>query len=174
MIRRFFRQRRTDAESPDAAWWRAADALADAPSTADLERLQQALDPRSPTLEVDVERRDEMLDGLRQLVALVESGTRPLVTSQHRVVGSDACHFIAPAALAGDEGVPGKLFLTSHRLVFVTGRVTAVAWHRVRAVQRIGRDLSITVAGADDGLTLQCNSYGDALVAAHLIRTLAR
>jgi hypothetical protein len=172
MIRRFFR--RADAEPPDAAWWRAAEALAEAPTAVELERLQQIGAPETGTnADIDAERREEMLDGLRELVALVEEHSLPVVTSQHRVIGSDVCHLIAPAALAGPESVPGKLFLTSHRLVFVTGRVSAYAWHRVRVVQRTGRDLSVVVAGAEEPLRLQCNSYGDALVAAHLIRRLS-
>ena len=108
-----------------------------------------------------------MLDGL-QLLLDTASGPLPVVNTQHRVIGADVCHLAVPATLSGDVDTPGKLFVTSARLIFAGGRVQAWPWHRLRQLVRVERSLAASVAGASDSVHLTCNWYGDALVAAYI------
>ena len=169
MIWRVFRKSRTSAT--EAAWWQQADAVAEAPTAEAVAGLERGV--ASPAVAPDeAERQDEMLGGLRDLVAVGSAGDLPLIATQHRVIGADRCHFIAPVSLGADAGAAGKLFLTSTRLVFVSGRPAAWPWHRVRRVARAGRDLCIVVAGEPEPVILRCNTYGEALVAHYMMKTL--
>ena len=142
-------------------------------------RLEAAL-RAAPPLADDLEVEEEMLDGLKQLLAL-EAGMGisgpPIVETSHRVVGHDACHFSAPVSVPDDPAQPtGRLLLTSTRAVFAGGsRAPAVPWHTVRQVLRHGRDVLFVTArgGEDDGVRYRCNSFGEALCAAAIARHLA-
>jgi len=112
-----------------------------------------------------------MIAGLEALTAIAAAAAPPVVTTQHRVIGADVCHYVAPITIAGEAPVPGKLFVTSARLVIVAGAPRAFPWHRLRALARAGRDLVIATAGAE-GLRVQCNNFTDALVVQHLARRL--
>ena len=122
----------------------------------------------------EAERQEEMIDGLRQMLAVAETRDLPVVVTQHRVIGADACYFVAPVSLAGDIAVPGKLFLTADRIIFASGKVHAWPWHRVHEIVRAGRSLSVVLHGGSEGISLQCNTYGDALVVWHLASRLRR
>jgi hypothetical protein len=113
-----------------------------------------------------------MLSGLRDLVEIAASETLPVISTQHRAIGQDVCHFIAPVSLGIEGGGAGKIFLTSTRLVFVGGRLRSWPWHRVRKITRAGRSLIIVIAGEGEDLLLQCNTYGEALAARHLMGRL--
>ena len=113
-----------------------------------------------------------MIEGLRALLTFC-SEPLPIVQTQHRAIGTDACHVIAPVSLAGDAGSAGKLFVTSARLIFTGSRPLAWPWHRVRQVVRQERTLIVVAAGAAEPLHVQCNSFGDALVIEHAARTLS-
>src|SRR5438552_2473542 len=70
------------------------------------------------------------------LVALddrLRAGEVPVIATGHRVVGSDVCHFSAPASMPDDPGQPGgRVILTGRRAVFVGGgHSSSLAWHRV-------------------------------------------
>ena len=148
-----------------AEWWSAADSLAERPDRGALDALRARAD--SPSLD-EAEQRQEMLDGLDQLLLLDGDAALPVLQTQHRVIGADCCHFAAPATLVAEAGTPGKLFLTSQRLIFAAGRVQNWPWHRLRDVIRRGRDLFVTVAGTDSLVRIQCNSYGDAVAARYI------
>jgi hypothetical protein len=105
-----------------------------------------------------------MLEGLEQLLPCTDAEL-PVMHTQHRVIGSDLCHFVAPASLAGNVDTPGKLFLTSQRVVFAGGRAQSWPWHRIRGVARQERALVFQINGAGEGLRINCNTYGDAMVA---------
>ena len=124
----------------------------------------------------EYERQMEMIDGLRQL-ATVAAGDLPRLATQHRVIGDDVCHLIAPASLPDRPDGAGKLFLTERRLVFASGGTPlAWPWHRLVSVTRVERDVVAQTAGAGVVL-IRCNTYGDALVAVHLagrLRAAAR
>jgi hypothetical protein len=155
---------------PHAAWWTDADAAAEAPSSDVIGRLRAGMaEPAAG--DDDHERREEMIDGLEQLLSVMQSDQLPRVHTGHRVIGGDTCHLVAPVTLA-DSPVGGKLFITSARVVFASGEVKAWPWHRVREIVRSDRDLVVTITGSGDALHVRCNTYADALIATHLARRL--
>jgi len=161
--------RRSTEPPADARWWRDAERAAAAPSPDAIDDLRRVVERGVPPDER--EQQVEMLDGLEQLLVLSAQAELPVVFSQHRVIGSDTCHFLAPVTLAGPDGVPGKLLLTSRRLVIVASGVTTRPWHGVRRLERTGR--SLLVVGAGEGLLeARCTSFGDALAAHHLASRL--
>jgi hypothetical protein len=166
--------RKISEETSDDAWWRRADELSASPDPDAVAALEGAMpaDDRNGAPDADAERRLEMIDGLRDVLRVASSSELPVVATQHRVIGQDTCHLVAPVTLVAEAAAPGKLFVTSARLLFAGGRVTAWPWHRVQRVTRHGRDLVVVVAGAAEPMHLQCNTYGDALVAAHLATRL--
>lgn len=171
MIWRVFRRNRARPAEVDG-WWEAAEAIADDPRTEALTALRTRPGDAPVDLDED-ERREEMLDGLTQLVAIADGAALPVLETQHRVIGTDTCHFAAPATLLLDVGTPGKLFLTSQRMIFAGGRVQSWPWHRLRDVVRRGRELNLVVAGGDTLVRLQCNTFGDAMTARYIAQRLA-
>ena len=169
MIWRAFRKPQPAASHE--VWWRHAEQAAADPTPDRLAALAAALPDAAATAD-DVEQLEEMIDGLRALAA-VRGQPLPVLHTQHRAIGADSCHLIAPVGLAGDAGAPGKIFATANRLVFVGARTLAWPWHRVRQVARRGREIVVVAAGAADPLHVQCNSLGDALVLEHVIARLS-
>jgi hypothetical protein len=114
------------------------------------------------------------LDQLREVQRTVSSGGLPLVDTQHRVIGTERCHFTAPASIAEDHAQStGRVLLTASRAVFVgAGRTSMTAWHQVHEVARIGRDVALVRADGSPAAHFRFNSYGDALVCAYLARHL--
>ncbi|HEY7475041.1 MAG TPA: hypothetical protein VH679_08515 [Vicinamibacterales bacterium] len=163
--------RRSSPSSADRAWWHEAEAASAAPSSGAIARLRQAL--ASVTSLDEKERREEFVEGLERVLELSSNGGLPSLVTQHRVIGTDVCHFVAPVSLAGQMESAGKLFLTSQRIVFAGHGVQAWPWHRVRGVIRLGRDLAITVAGLPEPVHIQCNSYADAMSAHYMSSDLA-
>lgn len=154
--------------------WRAAVADPDpsrvASLTASLDRLGLSAD--------DAEIELEMLDGLTCLVELqasLASGDLPRVTTGHRVVGTDACHFIAPSSMPDEAAQPsGRLLLTGTKAIFVGGASSlAVPWHAVRDVVAQDRDVILVRRDRDSLHRFRCNVYADALAGGHLARVLA-
>lgn len=158
-------------------WHKAWSAAVDAPSRAEAERLRQRLTEIG--LEADdheIER--EMLEGLESLIDVTESvgaGPPPSIVTGHRAVGSDRCYFSAPASLPDDPAQPsGTLLLTSTRAIFVGGaRAVTIPWHRVAVCKRQDRDLLLIRSDRQDLYRVRCNTYGDALHAAFLVRHLS-
>lgn len=168
MIWRVFRRSRS-ATVPAATWWGDAAAAAEAPTSEAIAALRRAMTGIDADAD-DAERQEEMIDGLEALRHL-SAEALPVVETQHRVIGSDRCHVMLPATLTGPTDVPGKLFLTSNRLVFAGGHVLAWPWHRVRSVIRVERAIVVSMAGGEP-VQISCNSYGDALVAVHVAARL--
>ena len=156
------------ASSVDAAWWREAAALADTPNEAAISALEQRATVAHGE---DADRQREMIAGLRQLAEIASQPTLPAIVTQHRVIGTDTCHFIGPASRVAETDSSGKLFLTSTRLVLVTGTVAAWPWHRVTNVARIDRDVVFTVSGAE-ALQVRLNTFGEALVVRQITQRL--
>jgi hypothetical protein len=120
-----------------------------------------------------------MLDALDQALALaatIDRGGLPVVQTGHRVVGSDTCHFIAPASLPDDAAQPsGPLLLTSRRVIFAGGvRAVTAPWHAVTRPSHTDRDLLLVRVDGSALYRFRCNSYGDALCAAIIARHLVR
>ena len=127
----------------------------------------------------DVEIEREMQDGLEAAVELCEAMARtgpPVVLTGHRAVGSDRCHFSAPASLPDEAAQPsGTVLLTNARLVFVGGaRALTVPWHAVTDAARQGRDLLLIRADSGELQRVRFNSFGDALCAHTLAGHLRR
>jgi hypothetical protein len=153
------------------AWTAAIDGTIDGTSDGD-ERLRTWLDELA-RLEPDVELEREMLDALDQLrivQAGVAAGRLPEVETRHRVIGTDTCHFSAPASLPSDPSQPsGRVLLTGSRAVFVgAGRTSATAWHMVRDVARTERDVFLVRADGSPAAHFRFNTFGDGVVCAFL------
>ena len=171
--------RRTD-NGEVRAWreaWSRAVAAVDGDAVASLEGTLR----RQPPIADDIEIEEEMLEGLRQLVAIerdLGAARLPVVDTTHRVVGADRCHFSAPVSVPDDPAQPtGRLLLTSTRAVFAGGaRTPALPWHGVREVVQTGRDVIFVLhrAGESDGQRFRCNSYAEALCGAAIARHLVR
>lgn len=117
-----------------------------------------------------------MLDGARRAIALeheIASSGLPTLTTTHRIVGTDACHFSAPVSLVDHPAQPsGRLLLTGSRVIFVGGpHLIQIAWHSIREVRDHDRDV-LLIRSADDGLRWRCNTYGDALAGSIVARQL--
>ena len=158
------------------AWSKAVASL----DAAAVDPLEAAL-RRQPPIADDIEVEEEMLDALRQLLALhgeLDAARLPFVETTHRVVGADRCHFSAPVSLPDDPAQPtGRLLLTSTRAVFAGGaRAPALPWHAVREVVQTGRDLIFVNgrAGDEGGQRFRCNSFAEALSGAAIARHLVR
>jgi hypothetical protein len=158
----FFKKRAAPVHPDVSLWWNDANAVALRPTRSGVDGLRPRVVPET---EIDErERQVEMIEGLDHLCAVVESAVAVLDT-QHRVIGTDACHFMAPVGAPDHGDAIGKLFLTSQRVIFAGGASIAWPWHRVRRVSRHERD--VLFEGGDTlALRLRCNSYADALAAA--------
>lgn len=152
--------------------WRDAWAAAiDGPSTsdADLRAQLEALSATEPDVEVELEMLDA-LDALRTMQRALTNGGPPVVETHHRVIGSEACHFTAPASLPSDQAqASGRLLLTGSRAVFVGGgRTAATPLHQVQHVARLQRDVLLARADRTPLAHFRFNTYADAIVCACL------
>jgi hypothetical protein len=164
-----------EVEAWRADWARAAaradvDAVVVAELRARLERWRD---------EEDLEIEREMLDGLEQAIGLnssIAADGLPIVATGHRVVGTDNCHFIAPASMPDDPAQPsGRLLLTSGRAIFAGGgRAITAPWHALTRPTQTERDLVLVRVDGSALYRFRCNSYGDALCAAIVARQLVR
>ena len=155
-----------------ANWERAA-AAGDAQAVAS---LRADLEARPPMAD-DVEIEEEMLEGLERLVALngeLQASRLPSVETTHRVVGTDVCHYSAPASMPEDPAQPsGRLLLTGTRAVFIGGaKLTAVPWHLAARALHGERDLLLIRADGSAAYRFRCNSFADALCGAAIARHL--
>lgn len=166
----FFSRKASAPEPQIAAWWADANTALLQPTAdaiADLYARRVAetnLDER--------ERQDELIEGLERLCALPVHSL-PLLDTQHRVIGTDLCHYMAPVSAPDHGDAAGKLFLTSQRVIFAGGASIAWPWHRVRRTARHERDL-LFEGGDTLTLRLRCNTYGDAVVGWSLAERLSR
>jgi hypothetical protein len=169
-------RRRREEPTALAAWRAQWTAAIEAQDAGQVEPLRAALAGLA-TAPDDLEIEEEMLEGLTALVDLTASlrdGQLPHVVTGHRVVGTDACAFSAPASLPDDPAQPaGRVMLTDRRAIFAGGgqSVTA-AWHRVGSVVRVDRDLLLVLGGTGTVHRFRFNSYADALCGAAIARHL--
>ncbi len=116
------------------------------------------------------EAQHEMLDGLAALVDFARADL-PVLDTQHRVIGTDTCHFLAPASLVDQVDSGGKVFVTSTRVIFASGTVLSWPWHLIARVRREDRDLLVDLKGRP-AVRLRLNTYEAALVIAALVGRL--
>jgi hypothetical protein len=147
-----------------------------APETARLKQLGADLDGLGlPEDEIEIER--EMLEGLERLIALtseVGADGLPVIDTGHRVVGTELCHFSAPASMPDEPAQPsGRLLLTSGRAIFVGGAsARTLAWHMVGEALQSDRDLVLVRVDREHLLRFRSNTFADALCAAFLAKQL--
>jgi hypothetical protein len=152
----------------------------EAPSAAAAQDSRARLDALSSGAaddeEFEIER--EMQEGLEVLVQtareLAEAGPPSIVTG-HRAVGSERCHFSAPASLPDHPAQPsGTLLMTRTRLLFVGGgRAVTIPWHAISRCHRENRDIVLVRRDGRDLHRVRCNTFSDALRAAILVSYLA-
>lgn len=171
MFRKLFG--RSAPPAPDVSgWWSSANDVAKAPSRDAIEALRAQ--KTDPAIAPDIaEAQDEFLDALDALLTLPARESLPAVPTQHRVIGADTCHYIAPASLGEQLDGGGKVFVTSARLILVAGGVHAWAWHTVVSIVRQERDLTLTVRGRAP-VVLRFNSYEHALMVNAMAERLRR
>jgi hypothetical protein len=164
---------RRGAENDDRlSEWRAVwERAIAAPETASVHDLRQALDGVAPGTDVEVELEMlEALEHLRQLADSAARGVLPTIETQHRVVGTEPCHFTAPASLPLDDAPSsGRVLATPTRAIFVgAGRTHATPWHSVHQIVRMERDVLLLRADRTPAAHFRFNTYGDAVAAAFL------
>jgi hypothetical protein len=162
MFRRLF-GRAAPAQPDSSHWWREANALTAAPDAARLAALKTQIADAAKYPDT-AELQEEMIDGLERLFTLASEPALPVIATQHRVIGSEVCHFIAPVSLIEEVDSAGKLFATGERLVFAAGTVRQWAWHAISAITRVERDVVIDLRGRPAAARLRTNTYGDALL----------
>lgn len=153
--------------------WREACA---APSIAAVDTLRAALSALGlPEEEIEIER--EMLAGIEELVVIRSAAAAglPVIETGHRVVGTDVCHFTAPASMPDEPSQPsGRLILTSARAIFAGGaKAVTVPWHAIGRVLQEERDVLLVRHDRETLHRFRCNVFGDAMTAAFLAETLA-
>lgn len=167
------------AADRDVRAWREAWTLAAAnPDEEAVRELRARLDRLAP-VDGDLEIEREMVDGLQHVVAFAASVGEhglPIVPTGHRVVGTDVCHFTAPASMPDDPAQPsGRLLLTSARAIFAGGaRAVTVAWHALAEPAVSDRDVMLVRLDGTALYRFRCNSFDDALCAGFVARRLAR
>lgn len=159
--------------------WRAAWDTALATLDADAPARLEAWLKRDPALAEDAEIEEEMLEALRDALALervLAASALPAIETTHRAAAGERCHYTAPVSMPDDPAQPtGRLLLTSGRAAFAGGsKATAVPWHATRDVVRAGRDLIVVRAGDLDGYRFRCNTFSDAVRGAAIARHLMR
>lgn len=170
MFRRLFG--RVAPPQPDtSAWWSEANALAGRPDADRLAALRTQVADAGTAPDI-AELQHEMIDGLERVMALVGDPALPVLATQHRVIGHEVCHFIAPVSLIEEVDVSGKLFATAERIVFAAGTVRQWPWHAVAALRRVERDVVIDLRGRPAAARLRTNTYGDALLLVALAERL--
>ena len=157
-------------------WRTACASIAVQPDDERLRSLEQELRSWGHNHE-DVEIEHEMLQGVRdvaELQAAVGASGLPLVETGHRVVGTDMCHFTAPASMPDEEGQPsGRVLFTNDRAIFVGGaRGTALAWHSIGRALLAERDVVLVRGDREQAYRFRCNSFSDAYRGAFIARQL--
>jgi len=173
---RWFKARHWRGDRRLSEWHKAWTAAAAEPDAGLARSLSDRLDALAlPEEEIEVER--EMIEALNaaiELAAYVGASGLPAIPTGHRIVGTDVCHFTAPASMPDEPSQPsGRLLLTSNRAIFVGGRGVTVPWHAVGQAVHANRDLLLVRPGNATLYRFQCNTFADAICAAFLARRLA-
>ena len=172
----WFKRSRSRGEDRLASWRAAWAAAIDGtnPLTAGTLREQLDLARRDgDDIEVELEML-EASDALAGLDQALAAGQLPVVETHHRVIGTEACHFAAPASRPDDTAqASGRLLFTATRATFVGGgRTSATPWHAVHEVLRSERDVLLVRADHTAAAHYRFNTYADAVSAARLARHL--
>jgi len=169
--RRWLGRTTSPADAARESWRKAWAAAAAHPDCGRVESLQAELAALAlPEEEIELER--EMLEGLATVcgqLTQLETGL-PSVETGHRVIGTEACHFSAPAFMPDEPSQPaGRLLFTGARAVFVgAGKPSTIPWHSIAEVHYSARDVLLMRADRERLYRFRTNSYADALCATQL------
>ena len=171
----WFTKGRPSAQDRRLQQWRDAWTATEAADTTAVARLRSQLDALGlPEDDIEIER--EMLEGLDELARLtaaVEADGLPAMETGHRVVGTDTCHFTAPASMPDEPSQPGgRLLLTGARAVFVGGPGAVAPWHSLIDVLRVDRDVVLVRRDRERLYRFRLNTFSDAMAAAYLASRL--
>ncbi len=160
------------ADDKLAAWRQVWQRAIETPDHIDVASLRRELDDAAPP-DGDIEIELEMLEALQQLrevEAAAAHGRLPSIETQHRMVATEPCHFTAPASLPDDAAqTSGRVLITPTRAIFVgAGRTSTTAWHTIRDVVRVEREVALVRADRSAAVQFRFNTFGDAVVAAFL------
>ena len=125
----------------------------------------------APPPEDDPEIQQEMADGLEAVRRAEQAGSLPVLETQHRAIGTDACHLAVPASMPDKSDAFGKLFVTERRVLFAGGASVSLGIGRIVKVDRHQRDV-VLISGGDGLVRFRCNSFGDAMLAVWMIERL--
>jgi len=159
------------ADAARESWRKAWTDAAAQPDCGRVASLQTELEGLAlPEEEVELER--EMLEGLAAVceqLAQLEVGL-PSVATGHRVIGTETCHFSAPAFMPDEPSQPaGRLLFTGARAVFVGGgKPSTIPWHSIAEVHYTARDILLVCVDRARLYRFRANSYADALCATQL------
>ena len=159
------------AQPDTSGWWSEANALARRPDANRLAALRAQVADAAKAPDI-AELQEEMIDGLERVLALAREPALPVIATQHRVIGHEVCHFIAPVSLIEEVDASGKLFATAERLVFASGTVRQWPWYAIAFLTRVERDVVIDLRGRPAAARLRTNTYGDALLVVALAERL--
>ena len=136
-------------------------------------RSGQSRPPRSAEDDLEIER--EMLDGLTarwRSPSIVESGL-PAIPTGHRIVGHEIA-FSAPSRCQTTLHSDRAAAADQRSRDFQGGvRGTTIAWHTVGDAAHVDRDLVLVTVSRESLHRFRCNTYADAMCAAHLARLLS-
>ena len=125
------------------------------------------------SIEDDPEIVQEMDEGLEAVRRAEAAGSLPVLDTQHRAIGSDACHLAVPVSRPDEADAFGKLFITNRRVIFSGPSPVSLGLGHIIKADRQQRDVVI-VSGSAGLLRFRCNSFGDAMMAAWLLDKLRK
>ena len=111
-----------------------------------------------------------------ELVAHLRRGELPTATAPDPLAPGDECHYVTPVRFGRRRADQyGHLILTSGWLKFRGTLDLSIAWSEVADVQRVSRDVVVSLQGSRRLLRFSCHSAGEAargvVLAQHLTQS---
>lgn len=143
---------------------------------ADLQRLVE----RARELDLREEDVLEELDEIRMCLEAIDFAERigrdglPVLTPLNRLPPDDRCHFFTPVRFGRRRGDQiGHLELTSGWVKFHGALDLSVVWTEVANVERVGRDIIVSLVDSHRVLRFSCHALEEAARGAVVARHLA-
>lgn len=141
-------------------------AIGDAPTRADLERLiarARELGLRDDNVGEELAQIRACMEAL-DLKARIARGDVPTVQAPDPLAPGDVCHFVCPVRFGRRRSDQfGHLVLTAGWLKFRGALDVSVAWSEVASVRRDGRDVIVALQDSRRVLRFSCHSLGEAV-----------
>lgn len=153
------------------------DEIGDAPTSEDFERLLAM----AAELNLQEEEIADDLAGVRagiegaELSRRMGRGEIPRAKAPDPLAPGDQCHFVAPVRFGRRRSDQyGHLVLTSGWLKFRGTLDLSVAWDQVATVDRLGREIVVSLEDSRRLFRFSCHSLGEAARGAVIAQYLAR